>query len=436
MKFLTTPNIRLPLTGLLFLVSSCLQALSVQAEVTLIPSGQASIWKYYDAATPPRADWMLSTFDDQPWSSGPAPLGFGEPGINTPAGAGTDPQNRQITAYFRHTFTVPADSGLRQLVLLIRSDDGVVVYLNGTEIARNNLPAGQVTPQTTAVNALGGVLERLYQRFTIPADNLKAGTNLLAVELHQANPRSTDLYLDLILRGYQSAAELRPILKTEQQQAARDYHTKHYIAPQLKILDGYIDGGRGMQVDPRGQTRSRRELIIVDRQRDPALQKHLKYARSQEVMSLPPEKRALKLAQYIDQSMSLDQQNRATMAAVVLLTDEYANQGVLIGEVTQLCGAGVCRHRALLFKILADEAGLDVALVRGNYGDATRHAGHAWNELHLKDGRRLIVDVMHRRVEPLTPTGSPITARYLTIDNKPWYGTTEPETETPPIESE
>ncbi|QDU53698.1 EDR1-related protein [Gimesia panareensis] len=415
-------SLRMIITGLLFLFSLCLQAQPVTAEVTLIPSGKASVWKYDDNATPPRADWMLSTFDDQAWSSGPAPLGFGDAGLNTTVRFGADPQQKQITTYFRHTFQVPADSKLQQLVLLIRSDDGVIVYLNGTEIARNNLPGGQVTPETTAINALGGVLERLYQRFTLPADRLQPGTNLLAVEVHQANSRSTDLFLDLILRGYQNADELRPTLKTQSQQAASDYHTKHFIAPQLKILDGYVDGGRGMQLDPQGHARSRRELIVVDRQRDAALKKHLEFARSKEVMSLAPDQRAMKLAQYVDQNMSLDKNNRATMAAVSLLTDEYANQGVLLGDVTQLCGAGVCRHRALLFKILADEADLDVALVRGNYGDATRHGGHAWNELHLKDGRRILIDTMQRRIELLTPEGSKVSDRYLTIDNKPWYG--------------
>lgn len=429
------PRLRMTVTSLLFFLSLCLQAPRTHAEITLIPSGKQSVWKYEDNATPPRADWMLSTFDDQTWSSGPAPLGFGEAGINTTVRFGDDPQQKLITTYFRHTFEVPADSKLQQLVLLIRSDDGVVVYLNGTEIARNNLPAGQVTPRTTAINALGGVLERLYQRFTLPADRLKPGTNLLAVEVHQANPRSTDLFLDLILRGYQGPEELRPTLNTKEQQAASEYHTKQYIAPQLKIQDGYVDGGRGMQLDPRDRARSRRELIIVDRQRDPALQQHLAFARSKEVMTLEPDQRAMQLAQYVDQSMSLDKNNRATMAAVSLLTEEYADQPVLIGEVTRLCGAGVCRHRALLFKLLADEAGLDVALVRGNYGNANRHAGHAWNELHLKDGRRLLIDTMQRRVELLTPTGSKTSDRYLTIDNKPWYGKTETAKEKPDTNS-
>jgi hypothetical protein len=167
-------------------------------------------------------------------------------------------------------------------------------------------------------------------------------------------------------------------------------------------------------------------LLIVDRSRDESLRKHLEFAKSDDIKSLEPVKRAFRLAKYIDQSMTLEKDNRSTMAAVVLMTREYANEGVLIGDVTRLCGAGVCRHRALLFKILADEAGLDVALVRGNFGDAQHREGHAWNELHLKDGRRYLVDVMHRRFELLSPERSEVSRRYLTIDNKPWYGKPEP----------
>ncbi|MCA9013822.1 MAG: hypothetical protein KDA77_00700, partial [Planctomycetaceae bacterium] len=204
------------------------------------------------------------------------------------------------------------------------------------------------------------------------------------------------------------------------------YHSRHYVPPSMKIVDGYVDGGRGMQLDDAGHARSGRELLIVDRDRDETLNDYLKFARSEELKELEPTKRARRLAQYIDGNTTFEKNNRATMAAVMLLTREYANEGVLIGDVSRLCGAGVCRHRALLFKILADEAGLDVALVRGNYGDAQRKEGHAWNELHLKDGKRILVDVMQRRFEPLTSEGSEISRRYLTVDNKPWYEQPEP----------
>lgn len=417
---------RIPFQYLLLLLGFFLPVLQTEAEITLVKFGKETEWKYQDdgKALPP--DWVKPTFIDAQWATGLAPLGYGDSGLNTTVRFGADPQKKQITTYFRRAFPIEDAAKLKKLVFLIRSDDGIVVYLNGKEILRNNLPQGQIESNTRAVKALGGIEERLYQRFTVNAENLVAGTNVLAVEVHQVDPRSSDLFLDLVLRGYRDENELRPTLPAEARPPAVAYHSRHYVPPSMKIVDGYVDGGRGMQLDDAGHARSGRELLIVDRDRDETLNDYLKFARSEELKELEPTKRARRLAQYIDGNTTFEKNNRATMAAVMLLTREYANEGVLIGDVSRLCGAGVCRHRALLFKILADEAGLDVALVRGNYGDAQRKEGHAWNELHLKDGKRILVDVMQRRFEPLTSEGSEISRRYLTVDNKPWYEQPEP----------
>jgi CRISPR-associated protein Csh2 len=65
----------------------------------------------------------------------------------------------------------------------------------------------------------------------------------------------------------------------------------------------------------------------------------------------------------------------------------------------------------LLFKVLADDAGLKAALVRGNYAKGgTNGFAHAWNEVVLDDGRRLLVDVMHHGSKPVFPE---ITAGYV-----------------------
>ena len=75
---------------------------------------------------------------------------------------------------------------------------------------------------------------------------------------------------------------------------------------------------------------------------------------------------------------------------------------VMLGDVPKLCG-GMCRHRALLFKVLADEAGLSTSLVRGMMKTSSgRMGGHAWNEVRLSDGRRVLVDVMNPTVDPNT----------------------------------
>lgn len=396
------------------------------AQTTLIPFGKHSNWRYQDDGQPLAPNWIEPEFDDSNWKSGTAPLGYGEADISTTLSFGSEPQQKPITARFRHSFQIPDAGQLKQLVFMIRSDDGCVVYLNGKEILRHNLPQGQITADTRALKRSDGLEERLYQYFKIDADQLVSGANVVAIEVHQVDPRSSDLFLDLALRGYPDDDSLRPKMREQARQATVDYHSKHFVGPKIKIMDGYVDGGRGMKLEENGNAFSRRELIIVDRQRDTALNQHLDFAHSEELKALEPLHRATRLAKYVDQNMSLDKNNRWSTPAVVLLTREYANEGVLLGDVTRLCGAGVCRHRALLFKLLADEAGLDVALVRGNYGDARRAGGHAWNELYLPDGRRFIIDTMQRRIELLGTDGSQTSSRYLTIDNKPWYPKSEP----------
>jgi hypothetical protein len=69
---------------------------------------------------------------------------------------------------------------------------------------------------------------------------------------------------------------------------------------------------------------------------------------------------------------------------------QFAGREVLLGDIAA-GGAGVCRHRALMLKVLGDEAGLEVTLVRGRLSLHGSSGGHAWNEIVI-DGRRLLVD--------------------------------------------
>src|SRR5690606_35880532 len=133
-----------------------------------------------------------------------------------------------------------------------------------------------------------------------------------------------------------------------------------------KIVDGFADGGRAMSIGADGKVSvaNRREVLVVDRARDVHLETHLKFAR--ELADLPPLERAQDLAWYVDNLFNTATPG-AELQAVNRMVAERAGREVLIGDVAAICGGGVCRHRALLYKVLADEAGLQAALVRGNY---------------------------------------------------------------------
>ena len=104
-----------------------------------------------------------------------------------------------ITTYFRHPFTVETPAGLKKVEVRLVRDDGAVVYLNGKEVQRSNMPVGDIKPDTLAKASINAEEEGKTVTFSIPARKLQAGTNTLAVEIHQAKPTSSDLAFDLAL---------------------------------------------------------------------------------------------------------------------------------------------------------------------------------------------------------------------------------------------
>jgi hypothetical protein len=253
---------------------------------------------------------------------------------------------------------------------------------------------------------------------------LRPGKNVVAAEVHQAGPTSTDVVFDLRLVGYGPEDALRPARAAETAVAVvRTFRDKHYVPAAMKIPDGYTDGGRGSTIAADGSVRAPREVMVVDRLRDLELQRHVHYARSPVLASLPPLERATRLALYVDKVASPEEGRSASQFACTLLEAEFRGHELLLGKAA---GAGMCRHRSLLFKVLADEAGLNVTLVRGNYGTPKSAGGHVWNELALDDGRKLLVDVMNPRPGFEFPeTNGPATARYLTVKNTRYYSPTK-----------
>lgn len=391
---------------------------------TIIEAGNSTQWKYLDAGVEPSTGWRQAGFDDARWKSGPAPLGFGESRVATEVNAGPDAQHRTTTFWFRRKFEAPRLTPGENLVVLLCVDDGAVVWLNGQEVGRVNMPAGPVRAGTLARQTIGNSEEGLYQRVHLPAKLLRTGANnLLAVEVHQASATSSDLFFDLAMKVMpaDSGAAEAPATAMD---VVTLFNKQHYLGPDVRIPDGYIDGGRGMRVDVAGHAASGREILTVDRLRDKELSSDLAFARSAQLRSLPELDRIQRIAALIDQQTTPPAGLRLVGKTTEQLEEEFSNKPVLIGDWVDQCQAGVCRHRALLFKILADEAGLKAALVRGNYARRGGPPGaHAWNEVYLSTGQRVLVDVMHHGGKPeFPPVNDPNVVRhYLKVDNTPWY---------------
>jgi hypothetical protein len=160
---------------------------------TLVPVG--ATWRYLDDGTDQGSAWRSPAFDDATWASGPAELGFGDGDEATVVAAGSN------TVYFRHTFQVADAASVGALDLGLLRDDGAVVYLNGAEVLRSNMPAGPIGFATPATSQVAGSGETTFVHSVLPASSLVEGTNVLAVEVHQVNPTSSDISFDLELRG-------------------------------------------------------------------------------------------------------------------------------------------------------------------------------------------------------------------------------------------
>jgi hypothetical protein len=126
--------------GLIFLTLSFLATNPVFGQTILVDSG--SVWYYLDDGFNQDTAWKEPGFNHTTWASGPAQLGYGDGDEATVISYGPNPNNKYITYYFRHSFVVNNPSQYIGLLLKLLRDDGAVVYLNGVEIERSNMPVG------------------------------------------------------------------------------------------------------------------------------------------------------------------------------------------------------------------------------------------------------------------------------------------------------
>jgi hypothetical protein len=169
------------------------------SNVVLLPAG--STWKYFDSGTDPGLTWRRPDYDDALWKSGVAQLGYGDGDEVTRTSFGPDANNKQVTTYFRTTVVVGDTSAIPTVVIRLLRDDGAIVYLNGVEAFRNNMPAGAVAMNTLALSTLGTPEEATFVRVVSSPRFLVNGTNLIAVEVHQSSTNSSDMSFDLELLG-------------------------------------------------------------------------------------------------------------------------------------------------------------------------------------------------------------------------------------------
>jgi hypothetical protein len=170
----------------------------LQAQTTLIATGTA--WKYLDNGSNQGTAWYGTGFSDASWASGNAQLGYGDGDEATVVSYGSNSGAKYITTYFRKAISVADASLFSNYTLNVKRDDGVVIYINGVEKYRNNMPTGTIT-YTTGASTTCSDDGAGFQTTTLASGSLVTGTNVIAVEMHQVNGSSSDISFDLSLIG-------------------------------------------------------------------------------------------------------------------------------------------------------------------------------------------------------------------------------------------
>ncbi len=158
-----------------------------------------AIWRYNDSGVDLGTNWMLLDYNDGVWATGPGLLYYETAPLPWPKNtllrltnsAGDD---GVITYYFRMDFISPVAPSNAVFTFKYMVDDGLVLYLNGAEIDRWNMPAGRILANTLAFNSADAVPRG---PFSVLLTNLLPGRNVLAAEVHQGATFSSDVVFGL-----------------------------------------------------------------------------------------------------------------------------------------------------------------------------------------------------------------------------------------------
>ena len=178
----------------------------------------SSSWKYNDKGQNLGTTWYSTTYSDATWSNGIAPLGYGLTGLATTLSFGPNANTKYTTTYFRKSvaITTPA-SKYSRITLNVKRDDGVVVYINGIERFRSNMPTGTISNSTFSISCAtdnGSV----WQSVDLSNSYFVNGNNIIAIEVHQCNLSSNDLYFAAQLIGSKSIGSFESLSPTTQSQ--------------------------------------------------------------------------------------------------------------------------------------------------------------------------------------------------------------------------
>jgi hypothetical protein len=193
------------------------------------------LWRYLKGTQGPPSAWAARDFDDSAWPEGPSGIGYGDDDDATVLDdmEATATQPGYLSVFARRSFAVPDPAAVGTLLLRIDFDDGFAAYLNGEPVARQ-----YVTGTPPAYNSIASASHEagVPVEFDLSAFKhlLVSGRNVLAIEVHNRAPDSSDLSLipELIARTPLSIPPIQRVRGLRQLQQlvhARGVHSRRQL---------------------------------------------------------------------------------------------------------------------------------------------------------------------------------------------------------------
>ncbi len=227
--------------------------------------GENETWKYCRAIGGEPSDpvelWREGGFDDSGWQSGPTSIGYGDNDDLTDLSLQTPPmKDNYTTIYLRKSVEILNLEDVESFAMRVYADDGCIVWINGTEVARQNC-----TGEFKAWDATAGTsyVEAAWVDVPLPTpyDYFTEGENLIAVHVLNDAIDSSDLSIDLTLSATYTAESSSPI---PYQKVRRGRYEIETLWESPEITD---PAQRTIQI-PAGAVRANRLYRVRSRMRD------------------------------------------------------------------------------------------------------------------------------------------------------------------------
>ena len=170
-------------------------------------------WRYLDDGTDPAAglssltDWTKPDFDDSSWNRAAGKFGSKNGSLGKVSECDTptvlidlyaDDGNTHHTYFFRTTFNVTDISSIGALSFDMLADDATLVYINGKLVSDSRLSIPSDASGSNLYYANHTAADKSFWLDSVQAANvLVEGTNTIAVELHNNQNASSDIYFAL-----------------------------------------------------------------------------------------------------------------------------------------------------------------------------------------------------------------------------------------------